>query len=337
MLFALERNNLDGGRALQGGPFKSFTLDSEGRIVTIGNNGEIALHQILGNGQIVKTDYDNDLAAHAPMERAVFITPTLIAYSSKDRTSYVIDTYAKVHPKLTAHNDYIRAASLSPMQDKFVVAYTEGIVEMMYMGSLNKPEATHDFKTKITDIYFHNEGAVYVLCHNGSLIKWNYENDNVKTIYNAESDENAFKMTAIPDKNLLAICNSEGDIQFVNLTDDSKGNKMAGAHSKLEILLYDPKTGILALSSADKRISLINTNNFNEKPLAIEEHSLGNSKVKALGFNNKGVLFAMTEDNKIHLWDTNPVTYAQTLYAMQLPELTHNEWNLILGRDFSEK
>ena len=144
-------------------------------------------------------------------------------------------------------------------------------------------------------------------------------------------------MAAISDKNLLAVCYSDGDIQFVNLNFDTKGLRMVGGHSKLENLIYDPKSGILALSSADKRISLINTNDFNQKPLVIEEHSLGNKKVKCMGFNNNGVLFALTDDNRLRFWDTNPQTYSNALAAMYLADLSDNEWNLIMGREFSER
>ena len=338
MLFALEQNELLGGRMLKDAPFKSFTIDSDNRIVTIGDDGSIIMHRILSNGEIQSAAYDNNnQVAHTPIERAVFITPTLVAYSTKDRNSYVLDTYANVHPHLPVHNDYIQAASLSPDQNKFVVAYTKGVVEMMYMKSLDKPHAVHNFDTKISDIYFHGDNEVYVLCHNGSLKKWNYDNDIVSDVLPPRNDKNSFKMAAIPDKNLLAVCNSDGYIQFVNLIDDTPAQTMAGAHSKLENILYDQRTGILASSSADMRIALINTNDFNEKPLVIEEHSIGNRKIKCMGFNDKGVLFVMTDDNKMYLLDTDPVIYARTLFALNLAPLSPTEWDLILGREFSEK
>jgi hypothetical protein len=85
------------------------------------------------------------------------------------------------------------------------------------------------------------------------------------------------------------------------------------------------------------RIALINTNDFNEKPLVIEEHSIGNRKIKCMGFNDKGVLFVMTDDNKMYLLDTDPVIYARTLFALNLAPLSPTEWDLILGREFSEK
>jgi hypothetical protein len=56
-----------------------------------------------------------------------------------------------------------------------------------------------------------------------------------------------------------------------------------------------------------------------------------------MGFNGKGVLFALTDDNHLRQWDTNPATYANALSSMNLAPLSENEWNLILGREFSER
>ena len=94
---------------------------------------------------------------------------------------------------------------------------------------------------------------------------------------------------------------------------------------------------MLALSSADKRILLYNTKDLDAMPLAIEEHSLGNSKAKAIGFNSKGVLFALTDKNEVRFWDTDITTYANTLKNMNLPPLTQSEREMILGSEFSEK
>jgi hypothetical protein len=45
----------------------------------------------------------------------------------------------------------------------------------------------------------------------------------------------------------------------------------------------------------------------------------------------------MTDDNKMYLLDTDPVIYARTLFALNLAPLSPTEWDLILGREFSEK
>ena len=136
---------------------------------------------------------------------------------------------------------------------------------------------------------------------------------------------------------MLAVCFSDGGVQFVNLGDDNLGERIAGGHSKIENAVYSPKTGILALSSADKRISLFNIHDLKAKPLVIEEHSLGNSKVKSLAFNDKGVLFALTDDNSLRHWETDPDKYAAALSKMNLAPLSDTEWDLILGRVFAQK
>ena len=54
-------------------------------------------------------------------------------------------------------------------------------------------------------------------------------------------------------------------------------------------------------------------------------------------FNNKGVLFALTDDNQLRFWDTDITTYANTLKTLNLSPLTPSERDMILGSDYSEK
>ncbi len=337
MLYAMEQNKLiKPVKLADNTDFKDFTVDNSGRIFAINEIGNIAQYKIMGNGQAAKIKSIPDFAGKIPVEKALFITPSLIAYSTQDRTSYLADINAKKQTLLPSTKGYIKAASPSPDGKHCAIAYNDGSIIIMPTSG-DKPESKDNFGGKIADVYFHDSDNVYILFHNGSLTKWNYKTGDTKNILPATNGQNAFKMAAINDKNLLAVCYSDGDILFADLKNDTMAHKMTGAHSKLDHIVYDPKTRILALSSADKRISLINTNDFKEKPLVIEEHSLDNNRVKAMGFNNKGVLFAITDDNKLRIWDTNPATYAATLSAMNLAPLSQTEWDLILGRDFSEK
>ncbi|MBQ4408029.1 MAG: hypothetical protein II852_13610 [Bacteroidales bacterium] len=337
MLFAMEQNHIINPLEIQGSPFKSFAIAPDGHIVTIAANGNIARHSIVPNGSAKLVDNVDSYAHKAPVESAVFITPTLALCSNKDRTSYLIDLAANRQTKLPSNNEYIKSGSISPDHSKCAVAYFYGNMMVIPTDGGNKPLAEKDFSTVISDVYYHSNDNIYVLCHDGSLLKWNVNTNDTKTILAPDTRHIAFKMTAIPDKQLLAVCYSDGEIQFVDLRTDRKSSNMAGGHSKIENLLYDQNTGILALSSADKRISLINTNNLEEKPLVIEEHSLDNRKVKCMGFNGNGILFALTDDNKLRFWDTDPKTYTEALSSMNLPPLSDSEWNLIVGREFSEK
>ena len=341
MLFAMEQNNIIEPLTIPSGTYKAFAINTQGHIITFSTSGVIDRYKISGNGKAERVDLGpREIGYRVPVESASFLNPSTIVYSAKDRKSYLVDVNTRKRTQLPVVNDYIQSASMlasgQNSDAQFAAAYVGGKVAIMNHNG-GDAVAQKDFKVNITDIYYHDSNSVYVLFHDGSLIKWNPIINDVKNILPATLHYHAFKMAAINNRKQLAVCFSNGDIKFVNLANNTQSGSMVGGHSKLENLLYDPKSGILALSSADKRISLINTKDLNEKPLVIEEHSLGNSKVKCMSFNNKGVLFALTDDNKLRFWDTNPQIYANGLSKMNLPPLSDTEWNLIMGREFSER
>ena len=337
MLFAMEQNNIIKPLNIDGGPFKAFTVDRSGHLVTFASDGTVSMYKVSGNAKAENiSSYENTSGSKVPVESATFVTPTRIAYSTKDRKSYMADLNTQKRTPLPPVDDYLQSASLSPDAQKCAVAYIAGMVQIIPSNG-GTPLYEKIFNIGVTDVFYHDDNSIYVLFHDGSLSKWNPVSGDVKTVLAKTLPQHAFKMTAIRHKNILAVCYSHGDIVFVDMTADAAVKTMAGGHSKLENMLYDQASGILALSSADKRISLINTNDFDEKPLVIEEHSLGNRKVKCMAFNHKGVLFALTDDNKLRQWDTNPETYSSALAAMNLSPLSDTEWNLIMGREFSER
>jgi WD40 repeat protein len=287
------------------------------------------------NGTIKQTGRIADFVSKVPVENAIFAAPSLVISSGKDRKSYIIDLNRNTRTQLPCDDDYVVAASQSPDQSQCAVAYTYGKVVMMPLDGSATP-CEKDFGTMVTGVC-HLGDYIYVLAHDGRLFKWNPKTDNLTTVLPANGKQHAFCVASIPDKRKLAVCFSDGGVQMINLNDDSKGEWVAGGHAKLEHAVYSPETGILALSSADKRIALLNTNDLQEKPLFIEEHSLGNSKVKSMTFDNKGTLYAITDDNRLRHWETDPNKYASALAAMNLPPLTDTEWDLIVGREFTQE
>ncbi len=335
MLYALEKNDMIKPLELEkSGTNKSFAIDKSGFITTIDDDGTISKYKIGAGGKaalIKRKDYN---PARLPVESAVFASPDIVVFSLKDKTSYIANINDKSTP-LPVKTDYIRSASTAP-DGTCAVAYNNGKVAIV--PASGKPsDDVKDFATRLTDILCTGNGTAYVLCHDGSLIKWDYINDKETRILSPTPGQSAFKMTAIPDMNRLVICYSNGNMQFINTNSGAVVERKTVGHTKLENMAYDPKTGILALSSADKRILLYNAKDMNATPLAIEEHSLNESKAKAIGFNGKGVLFALTDKNELRFWDTDITTYANTLKKLNLQPLTQSDRDMILGSDFSEK
>ncbi len=335
MVFAMEQNKLISPLKLGDGEQKALSIDSDGTINTFGDDGSSCQYAVSPNGTIKQTGRIADFESKVPVENAIFAAPSLVVSCGKDRKSYIIDLNRNTRTQLPCDDDYVVAASQSPDRKQCAVAYTYGkVVSMPLDGSATPYEK--DFGTMVTDVC-HLGDYIYVLAHDGRLLKWNPKTDNLTTVLPANGKQHAFCVASIPDKRKLAVCFSDGGVQMINLNDDSKGEWVAGGHAKLEHAVYSPETGILALSSADKRIALLNTNDLQEKPLFIEEHSLGNSKVKSMTFDNKGTLYAITDDNRLRHWETDPNKYASALAAMNLPPLTDTEWDLIVGREFTQE
>ena len=337
MLYSLEQNDLI--KPLQfdkPATFKSFAIDPSGCIVAIDDDGTILQYKIMPGGKtnLIKRKSENN--SRMPVESAVFANHNIVAYSLKDKTSYIADLSNNSRTELPVKTDYVRNASIAP-DGTCAVAYNNGKVAIVPKSGKPSSDNVKDFNTRLTDVLATGNGTAYVLCHDGSLIKWDYVNNKETRILSPRPGQSAFKMTAIPDMNRIVVCYSDGTMQFIDINTNKVVDSKTGGHTKLENLVYDPKTGILALSSADKRISLYNTKDLDATPLAIEEHSLNNSKAKAMFFNNKGVLFALTDDNQLRFWDTDITSYANTLRTLNLQPLSQSERDMILGSDFSAK
>lgn len=335
MVFAMEQNKLISPLKFGDGEQKALCIDSDGTISTFGDDGSSCQYAVSPNGTIKQTGRLADFVSKVPVENAIFAAPSLVVSCGKDRKSFLVDLNRNTRTQLPCDDDYVVAASQSPDRKQCAVAYTYGKVVMMPLDGSATP-CEKDFGTMVTGVC-HLGDYIYVLAHDGRLLKWNPKTDNLTTVLPANGKQHAFCVASIPDKRKLAVCFSDGGVQMINLNDDSKGEWVAGGHAKLEHAVYSPETGILALSSADKRIALLNTNDLQEKPLFIEEHSLGNSKVKSMTFDNKGTLYAITDDNRLRHWETDPNKYASALAAMNLPPLTDTEWDLIVGREFTQE
>ena len=225
-----------------------------------------------------------------PVHKAFFLSEKYLIYSTKDRNTYIVDIPAQKQYKASYNGDYINAAFLTPDGTHIVEAFNNGNLYAVPVANLGAKTAhNHNFVSKIIDICECGNNGVYVLLHSGELIKYDISTGSTKTIL-GDKRVNASALANITDKNLLAVCFANGNIHFVNtLTDTKVEGEMLGGHSSLEKMVYNPRTQILALTSADKRVSFINTKDLNAKPLAIEEHSLNDNKVRCIDFNSKGM------------------------------------------------
>jgi hypothetical protein len=97
MLFALEQNKIV--KPSQLGDIlekKTFSIDNTGRIFTMLDDGTIIKYKITDKGNLdLIFPFVSDFQSKVPLEVIKFVTPTLIAYSTKDRKSYLADLQTK--------------------------------------------------------------------------------------------------------------------------------------------------------------------------------------------------------------------------------------------------
>ena len=91
------------------------------------------------------------------------------------------------------------------------------------------------------------------------------------------------------------------------------------------------------MSSLGNRISIINSNHINGKPLVVDDFLLHNFPVKNIAFDSYGTMFVLTEENVIRYFESDITVYADFLSSLKVTELSQQEYSLVLGQNFSSK
>ncbi|MBQ3657402.1 MAG: hypothetical protein II956_11245 [Bacteroidales bacterium] len=334
MLYAVEQTPFKNIVSKLPEKMPAFCIDSSDRIRVVSQDGTVEVYDLKDskakNIKSIKVFEGKTL-----VERAMFVSDNAVVLSTKDRSLFFVDIETGNINQLDRQKGYLAQAVITKDNLHLISAFTDGkIIISDPWNSKEKPVAETNFGKKITGICYSDNG-IYILQHNGQLSKWNPQTGKKTTLINAEGQNFGFALEEISDKNLLAVSFADGNVKFLDMTNDKIVASRAGGHVQIEKMCYDKKTGLLAVASADKRIAFINTSDIkNGKIVSIEEHSL-KGKVKAVDFNSAGTVFALSEDNKVRFWYTDIKKYAGILSEMHPKPLTSTEKELILGKEFS--
>ncbi|MBR4324429.1 MAG: hypothetical protein IKP73_02735 [Bacteroidales bacterium] len=335
MVCAIQESGFDNSLKVNDNNLADLYIDPQNRLFTVSEWGEVAGYKIAGDKpqEFMRIEPSE---SSAPVQKTYFLGNNYLLYSTFDKKNYLttISTQSTMPLK---DNGYVNSAIMSDNNSQIIAAYDDGWIFVYDAQSPDKKVVNSiDLKKKILDISAtKTPGVYYVLLHSGSLLKWNSNNDNVDEIFKRGPLLVGSKLVDIRDKHLLAVCYADGYIYYLDTDTDTKNYEFTDSHAKVEHAVYDPNTQILALSGSDKRITLLDTKDFSLQPYYIEENNLRSSRVKAIKFNDKGMLMALTDNNDILYWDTDIDQYAKTLETLNLQPLTPTEKNLVLGREFA--
>ena len=335
MVTAMQENGFDNSLKVNDADVADFFVDSQNRLFTVTEWGEVAGYKIAGDKpqefmRIKPSESD------APVHKTFFVGNNYLLYSTLDKKNY-LTTISSQSTVPLGDNGYINAVVMTDDKSKIVAAYDDGRIVVMDAQSPDKKVVSSaDLKNKIIDIVPTSApNEYYVLLHSGTLLKWNSDNDNTDEIFKRKWMDVGSKLVDIRDKHLLGVCYADGYIYYHDTDSNTKNYEFEDSHAKVEYAVYDPNTQILALSGSDKRITLLNTKDFSLQPCYIEETNLRSSRVKSVRFNGKGMLFALTDKHDILYWDSDVNQYAKSLENLNLQPLTPTEKNLVLGREFA--
>ena len=334
MLFAMEQNGMIQPLKTTGHKIIKFAIDDAENVVCITQDAQILVYsQASGKSKEIKklTKYESKSA----VLNAIFLDPDNVIYSTADRNTYHLNIKTEERCKLSSYGEIAKAACITMDAKKIVVAYEGGRVVVLDIKEPNgRLISSLNLKTKLLGMCCSpNSNDVYILTARSELYKWSVKEGRQRMIF-ANKDQNASCIVAIPDKRQAAVCFSNGNIEFVDMTTDTQADAMLGGHSGFQEAVYDTGTGYLMISSLDKRITVIKTRSPLEKPVVIEEHSLNRSDVLAIGLAGGKVLYALTADNAIRYFYLELEKNVNEIEKTMPTPLNQEELELILGRDF---
>lgn len=339
MLYAIEQQQVF-DNILKDVPknISTFKINNANQICLITNDAQISTYALGANkAKLIKTFNVNE--NKAPVLKAILLSDKYALVSMKDKSIYFVDIDNKKSTQLKTIKDYVTAATFTSDQKHIILSFNNGKILVLNPYE-PKEKPLHEFtsQSKVSEFCI-VDNNIYLATHTSELMKWNPETGEATPIYESPGNY-AFALTSIPDKNLIVIGVSNGNVVFFNTKNDKQTCTKVCAHSQIENMFYDKNTQLLAVASADKRISLIDTKDIeNSKILNIEDHALNGFKVKNMSFNTKGMIFALTEDKLIRFWNTDIKSYARILktFNQKLDPLSAEEKELILGKEFSKE
>ena len=334
MLFAMAQNGMIQSLKTTGLKIIKFTIDDSDNLVCITQNAHILTYS-QASGKTKEIKKLTKFESKAAVVNAIFLDPDNVIYSTADRNSYHLNIKTETRCKLSSYGEIAKAACITMDAKKIVVAYEGGRIVVLDIKEPNgRLISSLNLKTKLLGMCCSpNSNDVYILTTHSELYKWSIKENRQRMIF-SNKEQHASCIVAIPDKRQAAVCFSNGNIEFMDMTTDTKADAMLGGHAEFQEAIYDTKTGYLMISSLDKRITVIKTRSIAEKPVVIEEHSLNRSNILSIGLASNNTIYALTEDNEIRYFNLDIEANVAEIKKQMPPLLKQEELELILGRDF---
>ena len=313
------------------GIIKAFYIFKNNTLLTINSKAEITKYSFTENRAKIEKKYSK-FKLNSVIEKAIFLTHNQIVFSDEAYNSYFIDLEKNLMTKLKSiTSSYIRGARISPDSQMVAIGTMDGQIIIWHINKLNEaPFHVGNIKEKISKLTWSgNSKFLFIANGNGNLMKY-----EIKTGKNEEILKDGLKSYALitlKNKDLIAVGLNNGTVKLLNgLNDDKQAKILMVSLSRIEDLVYNETSKLLAIATADKKITLINIENTDEKPIVIND----NRKSKQLFLNQTGRVFSLSENNYLRYWETETDKYLAIVKKHVTRSFTKEEWNFYVGEEF---
>lgn len=168
---------------------------------------------------------------------------------------------------------------------------------------------------------------------NGKLIKWSMDGESPEEVIDEDPQNPIYAVAVSHDGGIIASGDLSGAVHLYDARSQEKTkiNTLSGHDARINDLKFSPNDKRLASASYDGRIQLWDTDDLNETPIVLEDHS---SWVWAMAFSpDNKYLISGCVDRLIRKYPTHAYEMAQEMCSKVSRNISKKEWDAYVGED----
>lgn len=323
-----EYNSLRGHQ----GAVRSLTYNSKGtKMYTAGSDGRIIVWDMSNNeGNHTTLQHNRN-----SINRAMSISPDdrWLAIGTGNLVQLIELTSTQSPVLMKGHRGDVWALAFTSDGKSIISA---GADSSIYKWDIGTQTASLITKTKshIKAIALGpNDSFIIGGTESGKLIKFTMDGESPEEIIDEDPQNPIYAVAVSHSGGVIASGDLSGTVHLYDAhsSEKTKIQSLSGHDARINDLKFSPNDKRLASASYDGRIQLWDTDNFNESPIVLEDHS---SWVWSMAFSpDNKYLISGCVDRLIRKYPTHAYEMAQEMCSKVSRNISKKEWDAYVGED----
>ncbi|MEQ9063866.1 MAG: hypothetical protein RIE58_06800 [Vicingaceae bacterium] len=332
LYYTLKLTNEEEYNSLRGhsGAVRSLAYNSKGdKMYTAGADGRII------QWDMSKTDGEHTILQfnRNRINRSLAISPNdnYLAVAVDDEIQLIELNSTKSPEILKAHRGTIWSLSITP-DSKFLVS--TGADSSIYLWDIASQEhrliAKYNSLVKSVAI---SPDRTYIIggTEDGQLIKWHVEGEFQPEILHTDPSNPIYAVAISNKGDVIASGDLGGTVRLFDAKTKNEIFDLSGHDARINELKFSPDDSRLASASFDGKIQLWDTQNYNDQPIVLEDHS---TWVWSMAFSpDNKYLVSGCVDRLIRKYPTYAFEMATDMCQRVTRNISKREWDAYVGSD----